>query len=252
MKKVFVLVILAGFAYFLFFYQGSEKLTKEKTEEIIAKDVVILLKKIVEYNLGSLPHEFLKWLEDSIAEMKKLFEIKKFEQENGYFVAKSEMKIIDETINIDIKLSRHETGWKIDEIKMPDGNWISVKTPIHPFGSSNDPASLSKKIKATMALLKKIGVAIEYYIVDNSKAPQVESVEELKRVLHIALPTNDPWGNDLYYFHGTGLDQHLYAIGSAGSDGVFEGFNQEGEYSDYRGKDIIFSNGVFILRPHFD
>jgi type II secretory pathway pseudopilin PulG len=112
--------------------------------------------------------------------------------------------------------------------------------------------------KVTMGDLKTIGVAIESYMVDNGYAPQVESIEELKKLLEPfyikKLPLVDGWGFDFHYTHGTGEQQDTYSIGSGGKDGLFEGFDQTGFY-DVMGpgdlvRDIIFSNGVFVYGPN--
>jgi len=64
----------------------------------------------------------------------------------------------------------------------------------------------------------------------------------------------DAWGNDFYFKS----DENNWWIGSAGSDGLFEGFDQEGDYKHLdedgndisSGKDIIFSGkGGFVYGP---
>lgn len=121
------------------------------------------------------------------------------------------------------------------------------------------------KAKATMSDMKSIGYAIESHIVDHYKAPEGKNLEELKEKLvpfHTKiLPVKDAWGNNYIYWHGTGKEnQDLYRIASAGSDGIFEGwdkFDLTGDnqtfydartMEDFK-KDIIFTFGMFVYAP---
>lgn len=253
MKKILLFVILVAVIYFLFFYRGSTKLTSKRAEEIFAIDIEPISKEIIRHETGFVSDKHLQWIDENIEGMKDSFELKNFKREKEYYIAEMEIKIVDETTTIDIRYGRYEDGWKIDEIKMPDGNWISVQTVIHPDKAGQDPASLLRRIKATMELLEKVGLAIEAYIADRHCAPQVGSFTELKKVLQptyiLQLPSKDAWGNDFYYWHGSGLNDYFYAVGSAGSDGIFEGFEQKGNYTDYSGKDIIYSDSKFTFYP---
>jgi len=112
-------------------------------------------------------------------------------------------------------------------------------------------ASEAAKVKSTMATLKTVGIAVESYIVDNSKSPQAASLVELLPLLvplHIKeLPLKDGWGHDLLYKK---LGPETYAIASPGKDGVFQGWDQKGEYpAGQYDQDIIFSAGQFIYSP---
>ena len=113
------------------------------------------------------------------------------------------------------------------------------------------------KQKATMGDMKSISLAIEAYITDKGKAPAGQSLAEIKDQLvpfYIkTLPLKDAWGNDFYYYHGTGKDNAKYAIGSGGKDGVFNGWEQTGQYwvtrvEDFN-NDIIIANGQFTYAP---
>lgn len=120
-------------------------------------------------------------------------------------------------------------------------------------GKKNSSSTIKGKIESTMSDMKAIGTALEYYISDNNKAPEARTIEGLVPLLvpfYIrTLPKNDAWGNQFYYIHGAGENQGYYAIGSGGSDGKFDGFEQEGVYTELEGKDIIYSNGKFIFGP---
>lgn len=109
-----------------------------------------------------------------------------------------------------------------------------------------------KKERYVIAMkdLRSIGTAIESYITDEYATPKANSIEELGKILspfHIRkMPVIDPWGNK-YLYKKVGKDE--YFIASAGSDGIFEGFDQKGKYINTEGKDIIFSNGTYVYCP---
>ncbi|MCK4761504.1 MAG: type II secretion system protein GspG [Candidatus Aminicenantes bacterium] len=111
--------------------------------------------------------------------------------------------------------------------------------------------------KATMGDLKSISMAVEAYMMDNGKAPEAQTILELKPILEPfyikVLPIKDGWGFDFHYMHGAGDKQEEYFIGSGGKDGIFEGFDQNGFYEvtgpqDFQ-EDIIISNGAFVYGP---
>lgn len=122
----------------------------------------------------------------------------------------------------------------------------------------NIMAATSKgKQKATMGDLKSIATAIESYIVDNNKAPVGNSVAELKLLLEPfyirQLPLKDAWGNDFLYTYGTGKNKVSYAVASPGKDGIFNGWEQRGEYLmagdlDFN-NDIIIADMTFVFGP---
>jgi hypothetical protein len=100
---------------------------------------------------------------------------------------------------------------------------------------------------------------------DNERAPKVESIEDLldhdignglsfasfylNDIPGEQLPFKDAWGNYyIYKYH-----KNRFQVASAGSDGEFEGFKQEGGYLNtdkaLEGKDIIISNDGFVFSP---
>ena len=111
------------------------------------------------------------------------------------------------------------------------------------------------KQKATMGDLKTIGTAIQVYVLDKMEAPQGNSLAEIKSKLQPfyikQLPMTDAWGHKLFYTSGPGKED--FAIGSAGKDGDFKGWQQKGFYAVYGmihfNNDIIFSNGQFTYGP---
>ncbi|UCH97356.1 MAG: type II secretion system protein GspG [Candidatus Aminicenantes bacterium] len=113
------------------------------------------------------------------------------------------------------------------------------------------------KQKATMVDMKTISNAIESYITDNDKAPEGKTLAEIKDQLQPfyikVLPLEDAWGNEFHYYHGTGDKKAVYAIGSGGRDGIFNGWDQTGFYVlteiKHFGNDIIIANGRFTYGP---
>lgn len=94
--------------------------------------------------------------------------------------------------------------------------------------------------------LKSIGIAVESFMTDNYYAPDDISSKYLTTFYIKRLPVVDPWGNKYLYKK---VDKENYCIASAGSDGIFEGFDQKGKYINTEGKDIIFSNGTYVYCP---
>jgi hypothetical protein len=118
---------------------------------------------------------------------------------------------------------------------------------------------VKSKQQATMKDMKSLSHAIESYLTDHYKVPQAADMDELEKILvpvfTKVIVKKDAWGNDFHYFHGEegGEEQQDYAIGSGGSDGVFEGFNFDRSrkyiYITAKGNDIVFSNGAFTSKP---
>jgi type II secretory pathway pseudopilin PulG len=113
------------------------------------------------------------------------------------------------------------------------------------------------KQKATMGDMKSAAMAIESYMTDNHKAPEAKTFAELNPILSPfyikVLPLKDAWGNNFYYYHGTGDKKDDFAVASGGRDGVFNGWDQTGFYvvTTMKGfdNDIIFANGQFVYGP---
>ena len=110
------------------------------------------------------------------------------------------------------------------------------------------------KQNATMADMRRIQTAIEMYIAENGKPPEGDSFDDLARALEPAyiqaLPRKDGWGKEFHYRPGP---LETYALGSAGRDGVFLGWQQKGSYpqaspEDFN-NDIILEKGEFIYCP---
>lgn len=253
MKKMllFILMVLVSLS---FFNCGPGKLTSEKAKVIIDEELDSITKQFLDSVGTALTEPEKEKALKNIEKLKQNIQVTGVKQEKESTIAKVEVKIEKQAITTDVKFNKYDTGWKIDEIKAPTGEWIPLSAVLNFLKGSMASVMLGKgKIKATMGDMKTMGAAIEDYMTDMYEAPQVDSVQGLKEKLQPfyikTLPLKDAWGNEFYYYHGTGENKDTYAIGSAGSDGKFEGFDQKGTYTDYKGKDIIFSNGMFTFYP---
>jgi type II secretory pathway pseudopilin PulG len=112
------------------------------------------------------------------------------------------------------------------------------------------------KQKRTMADMRSIGTALKEYAADRKVYPQPEALERsLVPTYARVLPLMDGWGRPMRYECRSVMNDgrcDLYAIGSAGKDGVFE----RESLSDYEpgaitnfNRDIIFADGNFVQYP---
>ena len=110
-----------------------------------------------------------------------------------------------------------------------------------------------------------LGEIILDYVDHFEKAPPANSLKELlemdvgngltfaefffDEIPEEQIPSKDVWENDLFYKG----EKKRFRIASPGSDGKFNGFEQIGAYPStgtyIQGKDIIYSNGRFVLFP---
>jgi type II secretory pathway pseudopilin PulG len=113
-------------------------------------------------------------------------------------------------------------------------------------------------LRATMADMYTIGKALKYYIKDYNQAPKTNSIKELSKILQPfyikTLPLADAWENELLYKVDPG-EPGKYWVVSPGSDGKFEGFDQEGTWKfekEEKGQDIILADGDFTYKPDLE
>jgi len=108
------------------------------------------------------------------------------------------------------------------------------------------------KYKRSTADLISLSNAIHIYADENQKVPEVQSLEELEKIL---VPFymrkflgKDQWGNRFFY-KKTG--EKSFLVGCAGGDERFEGFDQEGTYSEHeiKGQDIIITYKKLVYGP---
>ncbi len=107
-----------------------------------------------------------------------------------------------------------------------------------------DPDVLSGYRK-TMEMMQQIGAAAERHYLERMKYPR--AVKDLFPGFLQELTEKDAWGNA--FICQIDADSARFLIASPGSDGIFEGFDQEGFYLDLTGKDIIFTAGAFVYGP---
>ena len=112
--------------------------------------------------------------------------------------------------------------------------------------------------RATMADMHTIGRALMYHIKDYNQAPKANSIKELSTILQPVyiktLPLADAWENEILYKVDPRNPKN-YWIGSPGSDGKFEGFDQEGTWKfegGEKGQDIVLANGDFTYMPNLE
>lgn len=120
------------------------------------------------------------------------------------------------------------------------------------------PKTFEGKLKATMSDMHTIGRALKHYIDDYNKAPQTDSIKKLSKILQPfyikTLPLADAWENELLYKVDPKNPKN-YWIGSPGSDGKFEGFDQKGTWKFEEGEkwqDIVLANGDFTYMPNLE
>jgi hypothetical protein len=136
-------------------------------------------------------------------------------------------------------------------------------------GEPSKTSEISVKIKdqyrQTMKNLEVLKTGILDYLNDFKDAPKAKTFKEmieqdigngltfpefyLEQIPEDQVPLKDAWGNDFIYKS----QNEKFWFASAGSDGKFEGFGQEGVYldtdKDIAGKDIIISNKGFTYFP---
>lgn len=108
---------------------------------------------------------------------------------------------------------------------------------------------LKKEYNITCDRMRRIARALDEDYDVLADIPKAKSIAELKE--HVEryaprCPLKDMWGK---YFLFRAVDQGNFEIASAGSDGVFDGFDQEGEYSEFNGQDLIVERGQWKFAP---
>jgi hypothetical protein len=113
-------------------------------------------------------------------------------------------------------------------------------------------SSLKHQYREACQILSKVQIAIDVYYTDEMKYPQVDSFDKLTMLVPRylkELPKKDPWGNPFLIKFGKKYNSDTYWIASGGSDGKFEGWEQDGKYTDLKGKDIIYSMSGMVYGP---
>lgn len=127
------------------------------------------------------------------------------------------------------------------------------------FGA-HGAAGAKDKLAGTMKQMELIGAAVENYMADYDKAPEVFSIDELAGILEPRYidncPLKDTWGNKLHYaaLNIESKEDRRYSqywIGSGGATGRFEGFLKWMIVPPLNENttDIIYSDGQFKSIP---
>lgn len=161
---------------------------------------------------------------------------------------------IQATMNLGETLrSESEVGVQYNNLV---GGRMSGSPKVQKFFDKLRKAGVTSMLKLTIREIIVMGKAIRAFINDKGYAPGVTELDELKTYEDFipkyiddekSLRLEDAWGNYLYYK----AEGSNYWIGSAGSDGNFLGFDQEGSYTEMEGNDVVLSNDRFIYFPQF-
>jgi len=153
-------------------------------------------------------------------------------------------------ISLILFISCNSKNKELEKLKIENEK---MKGEIQQMEKDKLTAEYRKMFLLAMSDIKLIGSAIESFTTDWSKPPAVKSLKDLafdpKFVpFYIKkLPYLDPWGNEYFYKYSMNGDYGTYWVGCAGSDGVFNGFDQIGQPALQPGIDIVYSNGLFKL-----
>jgi hypothetical protein len=226
-------------------------MTPEKAKQLVFDEIDTYVNDFIKSQEKPLTEKDKQELEKKVSEFKNRIIVTGVSQSDKDFTVQAE--IIIESRKAEFKINDTDKGLVVDSFKPEGGEKIPMSAFLDGLKSVVDMVGTKGKMLATMRDMKSIGVALESYMTDMFLVPQVENFSELKDILtpfYIkTLPLKDAWGNEFYYAHGIGSQQDIYSVGSAGSDGSFEGFDQTGIYTDLEGKDIIYSNGNFVYLP---
>ncbi|NIO20256.1 MAG: hypothetical protein GTN76_05800 [Candidatus Aenigmarchaeota archaeon] len=120
------------------------------------------------------------------------------------------------------------------------------------------PKTFEGRLRATMVDMFTIGKVLKYYIEDYNQAPKANSIKELSIILQPfyikTLPLADTWENEFLYKVDLKNPKN-YWVGSPGSDGKFQGFDQKGTWKfkdGEKGQDIVLANGDFTYKPDWE
>jgi len=102
-------------------------------------------------------------------------------------------------------------------------------------------SDLKAKYIQTMEDMRRVSSAIKNFSLDFGYAPKAANISDLKKVLegsYMSSLPQDAWGNDLFYQFDD-RDSNRFRLASAGSDGKFEGFGQQGRWHTMEGQDLV-------------
>ncbi len=231
-----VLIVLVS----LVFSNCGKTLTAPEAKDVFVQKIGTFISDAG--NFDDNEKETFKKISDGIS-------ITEVKPEKDFFVGKGVISLDGKTIDIEVKYAHRDGAWQVEEILSPDQDW----TPVNKALEEARVNFLKGKQKATMGDLKTLGTAIESYMTDMAYAPKVESVEELAKIIQPFYIKTTPLKDGFGYPFQYQAKGDSYSIGSGGRGGQFDGFDQTGIYiiQSIEGfsKDIVFSNGAFVLGP---
>lgn len=180
-------------------------------------------------------------------------QVRRFSQQKEMTDALKQLVEIQKKMRLD---GEPRSDARADEMfnKLVFGAWVNVSPRVQGFFSRLRTASITSRLKITMRNIFLLGRAFEAFRKENNSLPNIKELDQLKTTGDFipryfqdekSLPLEDGWGNFLYFKAKDGD----YWIGSAGSDGNFQGFEQTGLYESIEGGDIVYSNGHFTMAP---
>lgn len=113
----------------------------------------------------------------------------------------------------------------------------------------NPSESMREKYHLTCDRIATITVALDEAFEEATMVPDATLAVHLKDLVDRYASDviyKDAWGNDLLFQFGDGAE---FYVASAGSDGRFAGFDNQGFYSSLPGQDIIARRGAWKLAP---
>jgi hypothetical protein len=250
MRKLFLAALIVMFSLALV-NCGSTKLTDDSAKDIFVNKLKDTINDLLDTD-KNISDEDKENARQKLNELKDAIQFTDTKESEDGKTGTANLKLAkgESAPTLTLHFAKVSGNWEIKKVKN-HGDFM----PAEKFFDGMKSSLAKGRIKTTMGDMKNVGSAIESYMVDNYFAPQVSTFAELKDLLvpfHIMiLPMTDAWGNEFHYkADELGPNQDNYFIGSGGSDGKFEGFDQAGTYSDSNGKDIIFSNGTFVYFPN--
>lgn len=114
---------------------------------------------------------------------------------------------------------------------------------------TDSPAETKHKYNLTCSRIVTITIALDEAFEEVIEVPDAKLAVELKTLVERYTQDaifKDAWGNDLLFQFGDGPE---FYVASPGSDGRFEGFDNQGQYTECAGQDIIARRGTWKLSP---
>jgi len=133
-----------------------------------------------------------------------------------------------------------------EEERKTEGGDEGGKQDLLPVAVVQDPL-LVEKYRKTLDSIRYATMAIQVYQLDEMKLPG--KLADLVPIFIKEEQIMDAWGNPFHYKIDT--KDNTFWLASGGSDGQFQGFDQEGTFTELVGEDIISYDNDFVFQPEF-